>query len=330
MITIRDVAKASGFSVTTVSRIFSGDPDFHASPETKQKILDTANELGYSYKSRKHYLNIGCVMSITYSYSDPYFIDILSGIQSFCDKHNASISLIISYAQCQELSPSLQKRIQKLDGLIITELPKERVDYFKNLGKKIVFVDNPMNGYCSVGFDVVYANELIMRHLIKRGYKRIAYIGGPTDENGMQTEFDSSYRLMVYRETLRKANITYDPSIIFNCMWDTQQCVAILKSLFSANRKIDAIFAGSDSLATVIIRQLNTLSIRCPEDIGVVGFNDIEVSKDITPSLTTVHLPTRDMGETAAKILISQITENTVDTMHYLLPVKLVVRESTK
>ena len=98
MATIREVAKAANVSITTVSKILSNDPDFRASQETRERVLKTAEELHYQYTGKKSQLHIGCIMSLTYSYSDPYFNDILGGIQSYCASHNAFISLIVSYS----------------------------------------------------------------------------------------------------------------------------------------------------------------------------------------------------------------------------------------
>ena len=84
--------KAANVSITTVSKILSNDPDFRASQETRERVLKTAEELHYQYTGKKSQLHIGCIMSLTYSYSDPYFNDILGGIQSYCASHNAFIS----------------------------------------------------------------------------------------------------------------------------------------------------------------------------------------------------------------------------------------------
>ena len=117
MATIREVAKAANVSITTVSKILSNDPDFRASQETRERVLKTAEELHYQYTGKKSQLHIGCIMSLTYSYSDPYFNDILGGIQSYCASHNAFISLIVSYSQLHNMTPGLKKQLSELDGM---------------------------------------------------------------------------------------------------------------------------------------------------------------------------------------------------------------------
>ena len=115
MATIREVAKAANVSITTVSKILSNDPDFRASQETRERVLKTAEELHYQYTGKKSQLHIGCIMSLTYSYSDPYFNDILGGIQSYCASHNAFISLIVSYSQLHNMTPGLKKQLNPFE-----------------------------------------------------------------------------------------------------------------------------------------------------------------------------------------------------------------------
>ena len=220
-------------------------------------------------------------------------------------------------------------QLSELDGLIITEIPPETLEFITTLNKKIVFVDNYIDGYCNIGYNTVYANQLIFDHIIKCGYKKIAYIGGASNSSA-PSDFDSCCRMMIFRETLRANNIPYDPELIYNCDWDSKVCAAQVKELLSKHPETEVIFAGSDSLASVILSQLKKLNLKCPQDIGVVGFNDISHSKNFSPALTTVRLPSAEMGKLAAEVLIRQIKSNSVLKQQILLPVELKVRESTR
>ena len=329
MATIREVAKAANVSITTVSKVLSDDPDFRVSQATKERVLKTVEELHYQYTGKKSQIHIGCIMSLTYSYSDPYFNDILGGIQSYCASHNAFISLIVSYAQLQDMTPGLKKQLAELDGLIITELPPGTLDFITSLNKKLIFIDNYINGYCNVGYNTVYANQLVFNHIIDCGYRKIAYIGGPSNSS-LSSDFDSCCRMMILRETLRENKIPYDPELIYNCNWDSKTCAAQVKELLTKHPETEVIFAGSDSLAIVVLSQLKDLGLKCPQDIGVVGFNDIAVSKNFSPALTTIRLPSAEMGKLSAEVLIRQIKSNTVLKQQLLLPVELKVRKSTR
>lgn len=326
MPTIRDVAKDAEVSITTVSRILTNDPTLHISDDTRNKVLDSIQKLNYHYKPKKQQTSIGVIMSLTYNYNDPYFFEILNGIQEYCSNHNAIISLVLSYQQFLESKNSLEDKIKELDGLIVTEISDGNLEYLTSLNNCLVFIDNYIPGYCNVGYNVYYANELIMDHLIKCGYKKIAYVGGPSGHD----EFLTNKRLVVYREALRKANIEYDESLIYNCMWNTDICKDIVKDLLEKHPDVDAIFAGSDSLAVATLKVLNEMNIKCPDDIGVIGFNDNDIASTITPALTTINLPSKDMGKYGAKRLMSQIKKNKNSDLEINLPVKLIVRQSTK
>lgn len=326
MSNIREVAKAAGVSITSVSKILSNDLAFRATDDTRARVLEAARALNYRYAARKNQIHIGCIMSLTYSYSDPYFNDILNGIQAYCSTHNATISLIVNYAQCQEMNAGLEKQLSELDGLIITDLPEEHLDLITRFHTKIVFVDNFVNDFCNVGYNAVYANQLIMDHLLDCGYTRIAYIGGPSEH----CDFQYTSRMMVFRETLLKHGIPYDSELIYDCNWNSELCARQVQELLSKHPDTQVIFAGSDSLAIVILAQLNKLGLKCPDDIGVVGCNDIELAQNFTPPLTTLKLPSVEMGEKAAEVLIQQIKNNTTLNLQILLPVELKVRKSTR
>jgi len=320
------VAKRANVSITTVSRILSNDPTFHASEETRLRVMQTAKELQYQPNKKSNLIHIGCIMSLTYSYSDPYFNDILSGIQAYCSSHNAFISLIVSHSQVQQMQVELERQLSELDGLIITALPGDKLDFITRLGKKIVFVDNHVNGYCNVGYNDIYANQLLLDHLADCGYRKIAYIGGPSD----YSDFDVSSRMMVLREFFWRHHIPYDPSLIYNCQWDAKLCAIQVRELISRHPDTQVIFAGSDSLAIAVLAQLNQLKLRCPDDIGVVGFNDLSFAESCTPPLTTIRLPSLEMGRIAAKVLVEQIKTGICQQFQLSLPVELKLRSSTR
>ena len=125
-------------------------------------------------------------------------------------------------------------------------------------------------------------------------------------------------------------DLPYDPELIYHCDWDSKVCAAQVKELLSKHPETEVIFAGSDSLASAILSQLKKLNLKCPQDIGVVGFNDISLSKNFSPALTTVRLPSAERGKLAAEVLIRQIKSNSVLKQQILLPVELKVRESTR
>ncbi|MBW9212177.1 MULTISPECIES: LacI family DNA-binding transcriptional regulator [Terrabacteria group] len=327
MTTIRAIAKKLNLSPATVSRVLKEDPAFKISNETKEKILQTVQELGYKPRkyNNKQSIHIGILMSLTYTYGDSFFYDILAGIQEYCSKHDVVISLIANYEQFHDNYSHIENQLKQLDGLIVTDLPNQREEFLSSLHCKFVFIDHFVPGYANIGYDKVHANQLIMNHLFQSHYQKIAYIGGTSDDN-----YYHPIRLMVYKNALDVHGINFDSSYLFDCQWNAEICAEKVDELLERHPDVEAIFAGSDALATTVISRLKELGKNCPDDIAVVGFNNNPLSANFDPPITTVDLPSKQMGYEGAKLLSKQIKTNTQYNYQLLLPVELIVRQSTK
>lgn len=331
MANIREVAREAGVSIATASRILSGDNAFKSTEFTKQKIYDAVNKLGYVHHPKKKFntrINIGCILPLTSEkYSDPFFTSILSSIDEELNQHNTVISAIRNYNELQDPKILNELLDMKLQGIIIMEsLPKDILDIISSHIPCIVMIDQQDPRFNTVGFDLLQANMQIMDHLIGNGYKRIAYIGGSSPNISVP----DSIRFISYREALRKNKIAYDESIILDCNWDLNLCSEYTKMLLSMDNRPDAIFAGSDTLASVILGVIYQMGLTCPKDIGVVGFNNLDTSAHTIPPLTTVEIPTKDIGKVAAKRLLKLIKNTDKLMLKILLPTKLIVRNSTR
>lgn len=325
MNSIRDVAKKSGISITTISRYLNNDSTLSIKEETKKKIDETINELGYTYSSRKKQLSFGCIMSLTYAYFDPYFTEILAGVQEYCQANGCIIAMIISYEQARNLSPAIEKKIQALDGLLVTDVLNNSIEHLKKLNSNLVFMDCYINGFTAVGFDHLHANQIMINHLIDSGYRNIAYIGG---ESGGE-DVEHCVRLMCLREALRDHNIPYDRELVYDCRWDPVACKSCVNDIIENHPEVDAIFAGSDSMAVAVVNELSELGVKCPEEIAVVGFNGNEIATSHKPSITTLKLPTVEMGRTAAELLHEQARKKKSFNYQLLLPVEFIKGETT-
>ena len=134
---------------------------------------------------------------------------------------------------------------------------------------------------------------------------------------------------MTYREELRKHHIPYDESIIKDCSWDLDLCAECAEELLLSSNRPDAIFAGSDTLASVILGVIYRLGMKCPDDVGVIGFNNLDLSAHTAPPLTTINIPTKAIGKCAASRLIKLIHTDDPLVIKINLPTNLVIREST-
>jgi len=331
MANIRDVASKAGTSITTVSKVLSNDPTFKVTEATKESIHQAVRELDYVFnkktKGTKKF-KIGCIMAMTsVKYSDPYFTSILTGIEEEAKISNCNVTYHINYDELENPKKLEEMYAMNLDGLIIMEtLPKAVLnDIMANISH-VIAVDNYRNIMNSVGFDHFESTKQIMKHLIKRKYKRIAYIGGGSPNIDM---YDTK-RLIMYRESLRIANLTYDDAIVKDCYWDLDLCAIQTNELLNLDPRPDAIFAGSDSLAQVVLGQIHKNNLRCPDDIAVVGFNNLNFSSYLIPPLTTVDVPSSNMGKIAVRRMLEMIQQNDQSIYSIILPTQLIERSSTR
>lgn len=331
MANIRDVAKAAGVSIATSSRILSNDSTFKAAEITKQNVFRAANQLGYAYHKREKFspkISIGCILPITSEkYSDPFFTSILHSIEEECNKHNIIISAIRNCTELQDSQILREILCLKLQGLIIMEaLPDSILSVLNNNIPNIIMIDQPDFKFHSIGFDHNQANMQVMEYFMKCGYRKIAYIGGAAPFISVI----DSLRLICYREALRKNNIPYDESLILDCGWDLNLCAEHTRMLLTSSNRPDAIYAGSDTLASVILGVIYKLGLKCPDDVGVIGFNNLDISAHTIPPLTTIDIPTKDIGKLAAKKLLELLQNSDIPITRIVVPTSLVIRDSTR
>ena len=332
MANIRDVAKEAGVSITTVSRILSGDHSFNVTDATRQRVLEAAKKLSYAYKQapRQKVVRLGCIFAYTTDkFADPFFEGILAAAEAECIRQGASITFKKNYEELSDPSFMQQLREAELDGLLLMERVSEAVyNQLKTVVPHILSVDDAETerGFDGVGFDHVAANRQVMSCLLEHGYRRIGIIGG-----GSPAEpFSRGIRLMVYREALHQAGIPYDSALVRDCAWDLELCAAQTRELLSLPEPPDAIFAGSDSLASVVLGTLYSMGLRCPRDVGVIGFNNINLSSHMIPPLTTVDIPVSQIGSAAIRRLLEMVQGKANYPCKILLPTTLVMRESLR
>ena len=330
MPTIRDIAKQAGVSPASVCRVLAQEPSFKVSDQTRERILSCAAELGYQYNPRKRTpepLRFGFVLSMTAKkYSDPFFTDILAAVEEECLNHNATISQVRNYDELRH-PEVLASMCNELSGLILCEdLPKEILQVLKAHIPHIVVADLPDSEFDCVGFDYYAANMQVMNLLLSKGYRRIAYIGGPTPG----IDFQRSVRMAIYRDSLFCAGIPYDPALTRNCNWELEPCQQHTQELMSMENPPDVIFAGSDSLAVVVLNTLLKMGIRCPDDVGVIGFNNVDISAHTFPPLTTVDIPEKEIGIELVRHLVAAVNGEPCVLKTTLFRTRIIERASLR
>jgi DNA-binding LacI/PurR family transcriptional regulator len=213
------------------------------------------------------------------------------------------------------------------DGLLVftDSLEETEISRLYNIGFPMVLLhQTPPNGYdipCVTIENKAGARKLV-DHLIEvHGYRKIAFLSGPS------TEEDSKWREMGYRESLSSHNIPFDPGLISLGAFDAEIAHESITQWLTRGVSFDALFAGDDEAATGAITAFKHAGKRIPEDIAVVGFDDIYIAQYLSPPLTTIHAPTEQVGFEAAQQLLHLIRQEPTEPL-VLLPTELIIRRS--
>jgi LacI family transcriptional regulator len=307
--TLSDIANEVGVSVMTVSRALADRPGVAA--DTKQRVLEAARRLGYTVNqsvrspSRNGTATIGVLVN---NIGSEYIHDIIDGISNTLDMASYDIVIYNPYRMRRQPDDYVFVVAQKpMDGLIIAAANiLQSVDYLDQLCQQrfpIVFVDQCVEGTC---IPYVTANNYqgaydATRYLIQLGHQRIGIVAGPLRES------PSGARLTGYRDALTQYAIANDESLVQYGDFTRQSGFACARELLSRDRRPTAIFASNDPMAFGAMQAIRQMGLRIPEDISIIGFDDIGSSSDTLPPLTTVRQPLREMGRVGAQMILDML-----------------------
>lgn len=338
MATIKTIAKQAGVSAATVSRVLNNDPSLSVSEETRARIFSIAEQLAYKPSrlrklkrdeqlSRKR---IGLLLWFTLEeeHGDPYFTAIRRGIEIRCEELGLSISKTV---RCGGVAESAE--LHRLDGLIVVGSVDARdvVRLYPHLDR-IVFVNHSeeLETFDTVRLNFEGAARASIGHLQSLGHEKIAYIGGTEHIHRLDGSLESlnepDPRRALYRQLLQQAG-TYRPEYEIRSEWSSGGGYEAMEELLRLEEKPTACLAGSDPIAVGALRALHEAGIRVPEEMAVVGFDDIEVAAYVSPPLTTVRVHTELMGRTAVQLLLERI-EGRDTPLHVTVNTSFIVRES--
>jgi LacI family transcriptional regulator len=333
MTTIKDIAKAAGVSVTTVSRALNGYSD--VSEKTRKKIEEIAKELKYSPNTLARSLvmnkskTIGLLVSgiKRESIKDNFVFEVLVGLNEYVGETDYDLVLFSTTSSKQsEKSYSQLCRERRVDGVIIQGIRTDDPYLREIVDSEIpcVLIDIPIQSE-SVGYvttDNVLGARTAVKHLVKSGHRNIAMI------NGHEFAFVSRQRLEGYFQALEGSGISINPDWVVNGYFNETQAKEVALNLLQKSPEITGIFCASDLMAIGAIKAAKELNLRVPEDLSIVGYDDIILAEQITPPLTTIAQDKVQMGYQAAKLLINML-ENDHEPNVITLPTVLKVREST-
>lgn len=327
MATIKDIAAKAGVSIATVSRVLNHDETLNAQAETKQRIFEIAEELEYEVrvqKRRKKKLKIG----VFYSYSpkeeleDPYYLCIRLAIEKKLEEEG--------YRKCTVSLTDTAESLSGIDGIICSgTFSRSMVEQIGSWGKPVVFIDaspDPKR-FDAIVIDYKQAVTGILDYFIENGHEKIGFIGcSEADGDG---DILSDERTAVFKDYLSKKGL-YHQEYVKIGRYHARYGYRLLKELHEEGNLPTALFVANDSMAAGAYKAAYELGLSIPEDISIIGFNDIPTAKYMIPPLTTVRLYMEFMGEHAVHMLEERLTGGREICVKVTVPTKLYVRDSVK
>lgn len=325
MATIKEIAELAGVSAATVSRVLNFDDTLNVQDETKQRVFEAAERLEYQVRNKKKSkkkLRIGMISSYSLEeeLEDTFYLSVRIAIERRIEEEGFKKILV-------NVRDSVES-VSSLDGLIcLGTFSESMVNKVKAFNKPAVFVDaiGDLDLFDSVVTDVKHSVKKVLNYFLQEGHKRIAFIGGlDVDTDGKEVV---DMRVPIFRSYMEEKGLLSEEYIKIGG-YTPKQGYRMGKELLSLNARPTAIFAANDSLAVGCYKAIQEAGLRIPEDISVVGFNDISIAKYLIPPLTTVHIYMDFMGAQAVNLLSERIYSNREISMHISIPTKLMIRGS--
>jgi len=323
--TIKEIAEMAGVSAATVSRVLNFDDTLNVQDETKQRVFEAAERLEYQMRDKKKYkkkLKLGMISSYSLEeeLEDTFYLSVRIAIERKLEEEGFKKFPV-------NLGDSVEST-SNLDGLIcLGTFSESMVNKVKSFHKPAVFVDalGDLDLFDSVVTDLRHSVKKVLSYFLQEGHKKIAFIGGrDVDVDGKEVV---DLRVPIYRSFMEERGILNEEYIKIGG-YTPKHGYRLGKELLAMEDRPSAIFTANDSLAVGCYKAIQEAGLCIPEDISVIGFNDISIAKYLIPPLTTVHIYMDFMGSQAVSILAERIYSGREISMHISLPTKLMVRGS--
>jgi LacI family transcriptional regulator len=327
---LKEVAERAGVSASTVSRVISGSD--HVNEKTRMRVLEAVSLLNYRPNELAKGLKIGRTNTIALmvpSVENQIFSVITRGVEDTARKNGFTVILCNTDEDMEVEKEYINKlKTRWTDGMIVASM-LEFSDHIRKLNEEKFPVVLACRYYDDTISAVVINNYLAaydaVSYLIKTGHKNIAIALGRTELSIYENRFKG------YKEALRDHGMELDPDLIIQETNGTNSFYYLTQALLKSGKHVDAIFATSDPKAIVIMRSIHDLGLKIPQDISVMGFDNIEMSALMEPPLSTVSQPLYEIGALSAKKLIDLIkgkgpSKPTID----ILKTDLIIRKSTR
>ncbi|OLF16349.1 LacI family DNA-binding transcriptional regulator [Actinophytocola xanthii] len=332
-VSVRDVAALAKVSLGTVSNVLNHPEAVSAA--TQARVQAAMAELGFVRNESARQLRAGRSRTLGYVMldgSNPFFTDVARGIEEEAEANDLSLYMCNSDNRAErELSYLSRLEQQRVQGILITPSDANApiLDELPRRGTPLVIVDRTREAdtHCSVAVDDVLGGELAVDHLVELGHERIAFVGGPTSIGQVRERREGAFK------ALAKAGLDPDRLVEVETngltVAEGRGAGERLAGLPVRGRP-SAVFCANDLLALGLLQQCVSMRIRVPEDLAIVGYDDIEFASAAAVPLTSVRQPRRQLGRTAAALLLRETRDRDHRHEKVLFTPELVVRRSTR
>lgn len=331
---LEDIARKAGVSRSTVSRVINNEP--YVSAKTREKVLKVIQEVGFTpnpgarmlVTQRTQVIGIVIPRNLSVVFEDPYYFPtLLQGVAEAAQERDYATLLWLGSSNEDEAR--FYQRILKnrlMDGLVIASATTT-ADIFKHLLVQeipFVTVERPSTHQDQINYvtiDNIGAARTAVEHLISLGRTRIGAIVGQQDNT------DAQDRLIGYKDALRAFDFPYDPALAVEGYFSRRGGYLAMKALLKQG--VDAVFAASDTMAIGALQALQENNVRVPEDVALIGFDDLPLALLSTPRLTTIRQPIQSRGYQATSLLLDILAGTVQGPRQVVLSTQLVIRQST-
>jgi LacI family transcriptional regulator len=334
-VTLQDVADRAGVSITTASRVVNHGSRRVGAP-LEQRVRQAVADLGYTANLQARAVATGrssLVGVVVHDIADPYFSSIAAGVIDLAGPHQLLVCLSSTpadeAAERQYVSLMRAQRARaviligtRTDDVAARAALAEEIAAFGRQGGRAVCVGQPLLGVDTVAPDNAAGAEALARALVAVGHRRFAVLAGP---RGLLTVRD---RVDGFRAGLAAWSVGLEPSRVVHAAFTRDGGYEAMSAILAAGGPPpDCVFAVNDVMAVGALARLRAAGIAVPDDIAVAGFDDISTLRDVTPPLTTVRLPLKQMGETAASLVLTDADPGRPRVVP--VPGEVIMREST-
>jgi DNA-binding LacI/PurR family transcriptional regulator len=326
--TIADIARLAGVSKSTVSRALNDSPLIAVA--TRERIREIAREHRFEMNDPARRLSLrqsNVVALVTYPYlgdqSDAFLLEIMSGIAAGLHAHDYDL-LVIQVSARDSAWVRRYLESGRVDGFVLLASSCTRQHLRTLVARNAPFViwglAPDARGHCTVSGDSFTGGRIATEHLLRRGCTRVAFLGGPANEIEVQDRFRG------YEAALRDADRPLDAALVIHGDYSAASAVAAMRALLERADDLDGVFVNSDLMAIAAMNELRAQGRRVPDDIAIVGYDDVAIARHSVPALTTIRQDLPLAGRLLAETLLQHLRTGAVTNVS--IPAELVVRES--